>query len=90
MPPAARGLVLRLMPLNTAGWALPLPAIARQDDKAYVFVRTDKGFVATPVQVINSAGQALRVKGSLRPGQEIATTSVIGLKAAWLGKGGSN
>lgn len=72
------------------GWPVPLPAVIHQNDKAYVFVRTDKGFVATPVTVLDSAGQALRVKGALRAGQEIAVSSVIALKAAWLGKGGSN
>ncbi|MDO9167414.1 MAG: efflux RND transporter periplasmic adaptor subunit [Rhodoferax sp.] len=72
------------------GWAVPVPAVVRQGDKAYVFVRTDKGFVATPVTVLDSAGQALRVKGALHANQEIAVSSVIALKAAWLGKGGSN
>ncbi len=72
------------------GWPVPVAAVARQGDKAYVFVRTEKGFVATPVEVLDSAGQALRVKGALRPGQEIAVSSVIGLKAAWLGKGGGD
>ena len=75
---------------NTAGWALPLPAIARQDDKAYVFVRTEKGFVAQLVNVISSAGQSVQVTGNLRAGQQVATGSVIALKAAWLGKSGSN
>ena len=72
------------------GWPVPVPAVVRQDDKAYVFVRTEKGFMAQPVTVLDSAGQALRVKGALRAGQEIAVSSVIALKAAWLGKGGSN
>jgi len=72
------------------GWAVPVPAVARHGKQAYVFVRTAKGFVAQPVTVLAGAGQALRVKGELRAGQEIAVTSVIALKAAWLGKGGSN
>ena len=75
---------------NAAGWALPLPAIARQDDQAYVFVRTEKGFTAQPVTVVSSAGQSVQVTGNLRAGQQVATTSVIALKAAWLGKSGSN
>jgi cobalt-zinc-cadmium efflux system membrane fusion protein len=54
------------------GWPVPVPAVVRQDDKAYVFVRTAQGFVAQPVTVLDSAGQALRIKGTLRPGQEIA------------------
>lgn len=75
---------------NAAGWALPLPAIARQDNKAYVFVRTEKGFVAKPVTVVSSAGQSVQVTGDLRVGEQVATGSVIALKAAWLGKSGSN
>ena len=72
------------------GWSVPLQSVVRQGDKAYVFVRTDKGFVATPVIVLASAGQTVRVTGGLQAGQEIATVSVIALKAAWQGKGGSN
>lgn len=75
---------------NAAGWAVPLAAIARQDDKAYVFIRTEKGFVAQPVIVTSSAGQSVQVTGELKPGQQVATTSIIALKAAWLGKSGSN
>ena len=71
-------------------WPVPMQAVMREGDKAYVFVRTAKGFVAKPVTVLFSAGQSLRIQGELKPGQEIATSSVIALKAAWQGKGGSN
>lgn len=73
---------------NAAGWALPLQAVARQDDQAYVFVRTDKGFIARPVNVVSSAGASVQVTGDLKPGQAVATASVIALKAAWQGKSG--
>ena len=72
------------------GWSVPLQSVVRQGDKAYVFVRTGTGFVATPVTVLASAGQSVRVTGGLQAGQEVATASVIALKAAWQGKGGSN
>lgn len=75
---------------NAAGWALPLAAVARQDDQAFVFVRTDKGFVARPVNVVSSAGASVQVAGDLKPGQEVATASVIALKAAWQGKSGGD
>lgn len=71
-------------------WPVPVQSVVRQGDKAYVFVRTPKGFVAQPVEVLNSAGQSVQVQGPLKTGQEIATASVIALKAAWLGKSGSN
>ncbi|MCM2311442.1 MAG: efflux RND transporter periplasmic adaptor subunit [Steroidobacteraceae bacterium] len=75
---------------NSDGWALPLAAIARQDEQAYVFVRTGKGFVAQPVAIVSSAGQSVQVTGELKAGQEVAVSSVITLRAAWQGKGGSN
>lgn len=75
---------------NAAGWALPLQAVARQDDQAYVFVRTDKGFIARPVSVVSSAGASVQVTGELKSGQEVATGSVIALKAAWQGKSGGD
>ncbi|MGK2899567.1 MAG: efflux RND transporter periplasmic adaptor subunit [Burkholderiaceae bacterium] len=73
-----------------AAWAVPVPAVVRQGDKAYVFVRTEKGFLAQQVTVLNSAGASVQVQGPLKTGQDIAVTSVIALKAAWLGKSGSN
>lgn len=75
---------------GSRGWAVPARSIVRQGDRAYLFVRTDKGFVARPVTVSNSAGTSAQVQGDLKPGQEIAVTSVIALKAAWLGKSGSS
>ena len=81
---------VRLPMAASQGWSVPLASVVRQNDKAYVFVRTPKGFVAKPVTVLASAGQTVRVAGDLQAGQEIAATSVIALKSAWQGKGGSN
>lgn len=72
------------------GWSVPLQAVARQGDKAVVFVRTAQGFVAKPVTILASGGQTLRVKGELQAGQQIAISAVIALKAAWQGKSGGN
>ena len=76
--------------INAAGWALPLQSVVRQDDQAYVFVRTDKGFIARPVSVVSSAGASVQVTGELKSGHEVATASVIALKAAWQGKSGGD
>ena len=71
-------------------WPVPVASVVRQGDKAYVFVRTPKGFLAQQVTVLNSAGTSVQVQGAIKAGQDIAITSVIALKAAWLGKSGSN
>ncbi len=71
-------------------WPVPVASVVRQGDKAYVFVRTPKGFLAQQVTVLNSAGASVQVQGPLKTGLDVAITSVIALKAAWLGKSGSN
>ena len=74
---------------SSAGtWAVPIGSVVRHDDKAYVFVRTASGFSARPVTVVASAAQSVSVEGALKPGDEIAVSSVIALKAAWLGESG--
>lgn len=71
-------------------WSLPVGAMVRQDGKTYVFVRSERGFIPAQVSVLDSAGQFVRVTGQLKPGQQIAVTSLVALKAAWLGLGGKN
>lgn len=74
---------------NSVGtWAVPIGSIVREDDKAFVFVRTASGFSAKPVTVVASAAQSVSVEGALKPGDQIAVSSVIALKAAWLGESG--
>lgn len=79
---------VRLPFAEVEGWVVPLQAIAREGDKAYVFVRTGQGFEARPVNILATGGTSVRVKGDLQADQQIAITSVIALKAAWQGKGG--
>jgi multidrug efflux pump subunit AcrA (membrane-fusion protein) len=75
---------------GAAGWSVPLQSVVRQGNKAYLFVRTTTGFQATQVTILESAGQSVRVNGKLMAHQEIATASVVALKAAWLDKSGGN
>ncbi len=82
-------LVQVTLPLaGASAWDLPLAAIARQGEQAYVFVRTAKGFVSRPVVVVSSGGQQVRVQGALAAGEQVAVSSVVTLKAAWLGESG--
>jgi RND family efflux transporter MFP subunit len=73
---------------NHAAKTVPLSAVIRHEKAAYVFVRTPQGFVAHPVKVIASAGQTVSVTGAFKPNDEVAVSSVIALKAAWLGESG--
>ncbi len=77
------------LPISAAGaWDAPLSALVREAGQAYVFVRKDDKFIATPVTVLANAGQHVKVSGDLQAGQQIAASGVIALKAAWQGAGG--
>ncbi len=65
-------------------WEVPLSGVAHDGNQAYVFVRTSQGFEARPVKVVVSAGQRVRVQGSLTVGEQIAVSGVVVLKGAWL------
>lgn len=73
---------------TTGGWDLPLSAVAHDGNQAYVFVRTADGFESKPVTVAASAGQRVRVHGSIKASEQVAVSGVVALKGAWLdGKG---
>lgn len=65
-------------------WDVPLAALAHDGKQAYVFIRTPDGFEARPVQAAASAGQRVRVQGSLKAGEQLAISGVVALKGAWL------
>lgn len=69
---------------TTAGWTVPLAAVAHEGRQAYVFVRSGEGFAARPVTILASAGQSVRVQGPLNDGEQIAVSGVVALKGAWL------
>ena len=73
----------------SAGWDVPLSAVAHDGDQAYVFVRRADGFDARPVKVTASAGQRVRVQGALKAEDAIAVSGVVALKGAWLEEKGA-
>ena len=72
-----------------SGWVLPQAAVTHHEGRAYVFVRSARGFVATPVRVSAGSGSSVQVEGGgLAAGQQVAVQAVVALKSAWLGLGG--
>jgi cobalt-zinc-cadmium efflux system membrane fusion protein len=68
----------------SGSWDVPLSGVIHEGKQAYVFIRTAQGFEARPVKVVASAGQRIRVQGSLKAGEQIAVGGVVVLKGAWL------
>lgn len=67
-----------------SGWDLPLAAIARDGDRAVVFVRSADGFEARTVTLLASAAERVQVQGRLSAGDVVATSGIVALKGAWL------
>lgn len=65
-------------------WDVPLAAVVRDGAQAVVFVRTEAGFDARPVQVQSSSGQNVVIRGALVAGEQIAISGLVALKGAWL------
>lgn len=65
------------------GWAVPTQAVVHDKDQAFVFVRSERGFVPTPVRVVATSGEVARITGALQARQEIALTAVSAIKSVW-------
>ncbi|WP_305909674.1 efflux RND transporter periplasmic adaptor subunit [Methylomarinum sp. Ch1-1] len=70
-----------------SAYKVPNVAIAQNEGQAYVFVRNDDGFVATPVTVIGRQDEDSVISGPLTGREEIAVRGAVALKANWLGLG---
>ena len=65
---------------------VPTTAVQTVEGKSVVFVRTPKGFQATPVTLGDAAGDTVIIRSGLTGQEQIATTGSFTLKAE-LGKG---
>ncbi|RVT93098.1 efflux RND transporter periplasmic adaptor subunit [Sphingomonas crocodyli] len=64
---------------------VPTTAVQSDEGKSVVFVRTPKGFQATPVELGDASGDTVIIRSGLKGTEQIATTGSFTLKAE-LGK----
>lgn len=69
-------------------WRVPSSALARNQEKAFLFVQTPAGFRAQAVTLLNQSADSSTVSGELKEGDRIAVKGIAALKAAWMGLGG--
>jgi RND family efflux transporter MFP subunit len=75
--------------ISAETWTVPNAAVVHQDDRTVLFIRSARGFRATPVTVAAESARDVSVAGPLKSGDEIAVAGTIALKAAWLGESGA-
>jgi membrane fusion protein, heavy metal efflux system len=72
---------------NSSGFEVPNAAIAKNEGKAYLFVRTVKGFTVVPITVQGKQAATSTISGALKGNEQIAINGAVALKANWLGLG---
>ncbi|MGZ5052825.1 MAG: efflux RND transporter periplasmic adaptor subunit [Methylobacter sp.] len=72
---------------DKAAFKIPNTAIAQNEGKAFVFVRTQQGFSVVPVEGVGKQDNDSVVNGDLTGNKDIAVKGAAVLKANWLGLG---
>lgn len=65
--------------------SVPVSALIRSANAAYVFVRNADGFEVRPVEVVSAEDDSVCLAGGVDPGEKVAVRGVAALKALWLG-----
>lgn len=68
---------------------VPNTAIAQNEGKSFIFIRTTTGFQVSPIEIIGKQGDESIIKGALTGTEAIAIKGAVALKANWLGLGSS-
>ncbi|WP_291860812.1 efflux RND transporter periplasmic adaptor subunit [Bradyrhizobium sp.] len=70
---------IRISQNGESQWSVPATSVVRHRDRAWVFVKDPRGFVARPVQVISETARSASVRGPLANGDEVADRGIIAL-----------
>lgn len=62
-------------------WTVPTNSVVRHRDRSWVFVRSEDGFLARPVQVISESARGVSVRGNFNTGDQIVVRGVLPLLA---------
>jgi len=74
---------------ESAAFKVPNAAIAQNEGKSFIFIRSQDGFKVSPVTVIGKQGEESIISGDLVGDENIAIKGAVALKANWLGLGSS-
>lgn len=70
---------IRISQNGASQWSIPATSVVRHRDRAWVFVKDPRGFLARPVQVISESAHSASVRGPLATGDEVADRGIIAL-----------
>ena len=78
-----------IKPSRNSAFKVPNTAIAQNEGKSFIFVRTQGEFKVIPVTVLGKQDDKSFISGDLTGNEDIAVKGAAALKANWLGLGGA-
>ncbi len=78
-PGLAVPVTIRIGQNGASQWSVPATSVVRHRDRAWVFVKDPRGFLARPVQVISETARSASVRGLLGSGDEVADRGIVAL-----------
>lgn len=78
------------LPSTDVSWSVPASAAISQGNTAFIFIETEQGFQATPIEVLTHNRDTLSIRpvGSSFPANaKVAISGTAALKGRWLGIG---
>jgi cobalt-zinc-cadmium efflux system membrane fusion protein len=72
---------------DKAAFKIPNTAIARNEGKAFIFIRNQQGFSVAQITVVGKQDDESIISGEFVGNEEIAVKGAVALKANWLGLG---
>lgn len=76
-----------IQPSDQAIFSIPNAAIAQNEGKSFIFIRTPSGFAVKQITVIGKQGEESIISGDFAGDEDIAIKGAVALKANWLGLG---
>lgn len=80
-PGLAVNVSVRVDGSSTARWSVPIASVVRHRGRSWIFIQTDTGFRARPVDVVSEFGQRASIRTTLSQDDRIATQGVLALAA---------
>ncbi|WP_394752053.1 efflux RND transporter periplasmic adaptor subunit [Crenothrix sp.] len=85
--PGQRVNIQIIQPSDNDTFKVPNTAIAQNEGKSFVFIRTPKGFKVSTINVVGKQDNHSTITGDFIGSEDIAIKGAVALKATWLGLG---
>lgn len=81
---------LQIEDITASTFDVPNTALARVNQRTFVFRQIDGGFEPIPVEIVGGSGRSTAITGPISAGDELVVRGTAALKAYWLSQKGAD